>query len=305
MDMQSVALSLNSKLSRNRAAAWRYLRGGPGHFLMYVFGRFRVIRSLVVFAYKTRAAKAALLAARTPAVEPLDASQAARAIVKDGYATGLRLKPSILDELQTLSTTVNCFGEEDFKLPFYVEERAAAEQRYGRKLKVGRFDDLLQTSPAVQSIASDPTIRAIARGYLGCEPALLGARMWWSFASEADAAQQRSLGQGFHYDIDGYRALAFFFYLTDVTPLNGAHICVRGSHSEKPLKALVSLHKSRSDAEIAEWYGLERQMVLCGSAGDGFAEDIFCFHKGLHPEGGDRLILQVRFGLRNYDVKGD
>jgi hypothetical protein len=303
MDMQSLALSFNNKLSRNGNAVWRYIRGGPGHFFMYVFGRFRVIRSTVVWAYKLRSKAAAAPGASL--VDELDSSEAVRALSKDGYAPGLRLRPDVLEELQRFSSTVNCFGEENFQLPFYLDDKTAAEQRYGRKLKVGRFDDVLQTCPAVQGLASDPTVLAIARGYLGTEPALLGARMWWSFASETDAAQQRSLGQGFHYDIDGYRALAFFFYLTDVTPASGPHICVRGSHTEKPLKALVSLHKSRSNSEIAAWYGMERQMVVCGAAGEGFAEDIFCFHKGLQPESGDRLILQLRFGLRNYDAKGD
>jgi hypothetical protein len=60
------------------------------------------------------------------------------------------------------------------------------------------------------------------------------------------------------------------------------------------------MYKGRSDAEIESSYGLERQIVSCGRAGSGFAEDIFGFHKGLHPESGDRLIVQVRYGLRDY-----
>ena len=231
-------------------------------------------------AYKTKAAKTVPTAARTPAVEALDASQAARAIVKDGYVTGLRLKPAVLDELQNLSTTAKCFGEEDFKVPFYAEDRAAAEQRYGRKLKVGRLtiyckhlppcSASLQIQPYAPSHAAT-WARTSVVGRAHVVELRLGNRC-------RAATLARS---GFHYDIDGYRALAFFFYLTKVTPLNGAHICVRGSHMQKPLKALLSLHKSRGDDEIAEWYGAERQIVLCGAAGDGFAEDIFCFHKGL------------------------
>jgi hypothetical protein len=302
MDSQSVALSFSSRLSRSRTAAWRYLRGGPGHFFMYVFGRFEVVRSTVVWAHKRRPSKTAV-AGGVSLLDDVDTGRAVCAISNDGYFSGLRLRADVLDELRRFSSTTTCFGEEDFQFPFDLEDKTAAEQRYGRKLKVGRFDDVLQTCLHVQGLASDPTLLAIARGYLGTEPVLLGARMWWSFASEADAAQQRSLGQGFHYDIDGYRALAFFFYLTDVTPASGPHVCISGSHKEKPLKALLSLHKSRTDAEIAAWYGTERQMVLCGTAGDGIAEDIFCFHKGLHPESGDRLMLQLRYGLCNYDVK--
>jgi hypothetical protein len=108
------------------------------------------------------------------------------------------------------------------------------------------------------------------------------------------------VGQGFHYDIDGYRTLAFFFYLTDVTPSNGAHVYIRRSHVHKKMKHVISIHKGHSDAEIERCYGRERQVVLCGPAGFGFAEDIFGFHRGLHPESGERLMLQVRYGPRDY-----
>jgi len=300
MDMQSVALSFNSRLSRNRTAAWRYMRGGPGHFLMYVFGRFRVIRSMVAWAY-TRRLSSAPVSAGASFIDDVDVDCAVRAILRDGYFSGLRLRADVLEEVRQFSLMSTCFGDEDSQLPFRLADKALAEQRYSRRLKVGRFDDVLQTCPAVLGLASDPTLMAIARGYLGTQPVLLGARMWWSFPAEANATQQMSLGQGFHFDIDGYRALAFFFYLTDVTPSSGPHICVRGSHLEKPLKALISLRKGRSDAEITTWYGTERQVALCGSAGSGFAEDIFCYHKGSHPESGERLILQLRYGLQRYD----
>ena len=45
---------------------------------------------------------------------------------------------------------------------------------------------------------------------------------------------------------------------------------------------------------------LNAKSSLADPAGSGFAEDIFGFHKGLHPESGHRLIVQVRYGLRDY-----
>src|SRR3569833_2712408 len=129
--------------------------------------------------------------------------------------------------------------------------------------------------------------------------------MWWSFATEAAESQQMSMGQGWHYDLDGYRAIAFFFYLTDVDESSGPHILVPGSHLNKPWRGLLSLYKGRSDAEIESWYGKQRHVTICGRAGSGFAEDIFCFHKGLQPTRGERLIVQVRFGVRSYGQSGD
>jgi hypothetical protein len=302
MEIHSATLAPSNAVSRNWAAIWRYMRGGPSHFFMYVFGRFGIVRSFAVWTYKRTQSSVAAVSGSS-LIEDVDVDYAARAISKNGIFPGLRLRREVLENLRQFSSTATCFGEENSRFPFHLSDRAEAEQRYGRPLLVGRLDNILQACPAVKDLASDPTLLAIAGRYLGCQPVFLGARIWWSFASGADAAQQMNLGQGFHYDIDGYRALAFFFYLTDVTPLSGPHICVRGSHTEKPLKSLISFHKGRSDAEIDRWYGTERQMTVRGAAGDGFAEDIFCYHKGLHPERDDRLILQLRYGLRDYRNK--
>ncbi len=124
--------------------------------------------------------------------------------------------------------------------------------------------------------------------------------MWWSFATQSTPAEQSKSGQRFHYDLDGYRSLAFFFYLTDVNEEAGPHICVRGSHKRKQLSHLLSLRRSRTDEQIERAFGDSALKTLQGRAGRGFAEDIFCFHKGLRPIKRDRLVLQLRFGLRDY-----
>jgi|SRR5580704_14079437 hypothetical protein len=276
-----------------------YLKGGPGHFLMYVFGRFRLVRSFMVWIYSLRNTKP-LPAAGQTLVEDVDADEAARRISQDGFFRGLQLRQDVVEQLLTFSSMATCFGDGKPDLPFLYRNKDSAERQSGRAFKLGKYQHALLASPLLQALASDTQLLAIARKYLQTEPVLIGARMWWSFAGPTDAIRERTSGQGFHYDIDGYRALAFFFYLTDVGPSNGPHIYVRGSHVEKQLRHIVSMYKSRSDAEIERSYGLERQIVSCGRAGSGFAEDIFGFHKGLHPESGDRLIVQVRYGLRDY-----
>jgi hypothetical protein len=226
-------------------------------------------------------------------------------ICRDGFCSGLCLRPEIVQQLVTFSSLATCFGEGKLDRPFRYADKGSAEQHYGQTFKLGSYRYALLASPVLQALASDPQLVAIARKYLLTEPVLIGARMWWSFAGPAAAEEQMKAGQSFHYDLDGYRALAFFFYLSDVGPSNGPHIYVRGSHLKKPLRYLVSLYKGRSNSEIAKYYGLESQVVSCGSAGSGFAEDIFGFHKGLHPERDDRLIVQVRYGLHDYGTGRD
>jgi hypothetical protein len=253
----------------------------------------------MVWIYSLRSTKA-LPATGQTVVEVVDTDEAARRVRQDGFFRGLQLRQKVVEQLLTFASMATCFGEGNLEFPFLYSNKESAERESGRTYKLGRYQQAFLASPVLQALASDPQLLAIARKYLRTEPVLIGARMWWSFAGPTDAKREKASGQGFHYDIDGYRALAFFFYLTDVGPSNGPHVYVRGSHMKKRVKHLVTMYKGRSDAEIEDSYGLDRQIVSCGTAGSGFAEDIFGFHKGLHPESGDRLIVQVRFGLRDY-----
>jgi hypothetical protein len=279
--------------------SYPYIKGGPGHFFMYVLGRFRVVRLAMVGIYSLRRSTPSPTSQATY-IQDVDVAAAARTIAKDGFVHGLSLRPEVVEQLLAFSSMATCFGDGKTQFPFAYRDREAAEQQFSRTFRLGRYNHAFLASPVLQALASDKQLLAIARKYLKTEPVLLGARMWWSFAGPVTAEEQKKAGQGFHYDIDGYRALTFFFYLTDVGMTNGPHIYVRGSHVKKKLKHIVSMYKGRTDEEIAESYGLERQVVSCGPKGSGFAEDIFGFHKGLSPETGDRLIVQLRFGLRDY-----
>ena len=73
----------------------------------------------------------------------------------------------------------------------------------------------------------------------------------------------------------------------------------------KPWRTYFSLSRVQTDEQIRRYYGQERIATLEGPAGSGFAEDTVCFHKGLHPERNDRLVLQVRFGIRDYGAGSD
>jgi hypothetical protein len=286
----------------------RYLEGGPGHFFMYVFGRFRPVRAFMVWRYSRRSAPALPIdrpvqvgTTESNLAATVDVNKVASDLQRDGVSTGLTLRHDTVQELLSYASVATCYGDAKPENAF----------RYGdydgtvRPFRLGRYTNALHSCRALQSLAADPQLVAIARKYLGSEPVLIGARMWWSLAGPADELQKKRAGQGFHYDIDGYRGLTFFFYLTDVGPSSGPHLYVRGTHKRKALKHLVSLHKAQSDEEVEARYGVDRQIVLCGPAGSGFAEDIFGYHKGLPPDE-DRLIAQVRFGLHDYGTtKGD
>ncbi len=92
-----------------------------------------------------------------------------------------------------------------------------------------------------------------------------------------------------------FRALKFFFYLTDVDESNGPHVCVLGSHRRKRLRHLFTFLIGQEDKDIIDFYGDANIRTMCEKAGHGFAEDPMCFHKGNPPTGNPRLMLEVVF----------
>jgi hypothetical protein len=282
----------------------RYWVHGPRHLLRYILGRFGPVRSYMVWRYSQRTSIPAL-ASTSSIVTTADVDEVVRNICQDGYCPALNLRREVIEQLLTFSSLATCYGDGKEDFPFHYSDRHEAQRLAGQQFRLGRYNGALNASHAFRALASDAQLLAIARKYLRTEPVLIGARMWWSLAGPADYRQKADAGQSFHYDIDGYRGLAFFFYLTDVGQAAGPHVYVRGTHIKKSWRHLFTLYKGRTDAEIDESYGPENQVLLCGPAGSGFAEDIFGFHKGLGPESVDRLIVQLRFGLRDYGTGFD
>ena len=148
---------------------------------------------------------------------------------------------------------------------------------------------------------------AIAAKFLGTPPVHVASELWWSFPVTATLSEQLQAAQVFHYDLDDYRFIKFFFYLTDVDLSSGPHVLLRGSHKNKKLShQLLGVRcASKGDREIVECYGADNLIAICGSAGLGFAEDSTCFHKGTLPTEKERLLLQIEYAINNYeDIRG-
>ena len=102
---------------------------------------------------------------------------------------------------------------------------------------------------------------------------------------------------GFHFDLEDWRQLKVFFYLTDVGPDNGPHRYVRGSHTKRPLRHQFTLFVGKTEQQINEAYGTEAVTTMLGSAGTGFIEDPFGFHTATPVRAGRRLVLEISFGV--------
>ncbi|MBK1992644.1 phytanoyl-CoA dioxygenase family protein, partial [Campylobacter sp. 2018MI35] len=129
-------------------------------------------------------------------------------------------------------------------------------------------------------LRDDPALRAVAIAYLGKSAVWNRTRLWWSFPAErvSDADLHAASQDKYHFDMNGWRTLKFFFYLRAVDEAAGPHRCIPGTHTSRPLRHQLTLTVGRPTDELERIYGKERFMTVLGDAGTGFAEDPFIFH---------------------------
>lgn len=154
--------------------------------------------------------------------------------------------------------------------------------------------DLLEL-PDVQDLLADTSLLALVQDYLGCAPTADVLGMWWHTAFQDHPDSMAA--QYFHFDMDRFKWLKVFIYLTDVGPDNGPHAFVRGSHRTGaiPSHILQRGYVRLSDEEVAEHFPAKDILAFTAPRGSIIVEDTRGLHKGVHVRDGARLVLQLQF----------
>lgn len=268
---------------------------------MSVFGRFYFFRFLSVSFSQNQA----LATKQSSSFESLDTEKIVKTLRQDGVYSGIKLPQFILEQVLDFAYKTECYGDAEHHLGFFYYQKELAEKACSKAFNLAQYFNVDTHCPAIARLSKDPLLLEIAQSYIGAKPVYTGSRLWWIFAVEQAEYNPNKVVSFFHYDLDDYRCLRFFFYLTDVDLNSGPHVCVLGSQNHKKFTHLLSPIKRRSDQEIVNFYGKERIVTLRGKAGWGFAEDTFCYHKATPPLRRDRLMLQVQFALKDYGVHHD
>jgi hypothetical protein len=285
-------------LSRIRARLPVYVadfRDDPKWLLMFIAARFVWVRRLMAFPARDRPTAAA----RSRIFPEMDVDRVAEKLDRHGVYRGLHLPAEIVDRMVAFADRTPCFGNFDRDLSFRHHEHHQAQIDAGRPILVGHYLDRLTACPEAAAIQADPVLRSIARRYLRADPVVISCRMWWSFPASGygEADLKRASQDRFHFDLNDWRSLKFFFYLTEVDSESGAHVYVRGSHRKRRLSHQFSPFVGKSHADIIGFYGENRLMQICGRAGFGFAEDPFGFHMGTVATKRPRLMFEVEYGV--------
>ena len=139
--------------------------------------------------------------------------------------------------------------------------------------------------PHVLQLANNEHILRIVRTYFNCQPTISNLSIWWSLPTDEEPEE----AENFHRDMDDWRQLKLFIYLTDVTDGFGPHVFVKESHR---IRRALKIRRY-SDEEIVDIFDAQRIVTFYGPQGTCFLENTFGFHKGTAARIGDRLLLQV------------
>ena len=143
--------------------------------------------------------------------------------------------------------------------------------------------------PGLVALMNRADILALAAAYLGCKPTISSVGVRWTFPGAARGARF----QHYHRDLDDWRFLKLFVYLTDVDEGGGPHVYVRGSHRTRfPLMA-----ESYDEAGLLARYGPAAITPILGSCGTSFIADTLGVHRAGSPQSAPRLILQIQYSL--------
>lgn len=146
------------------------------------------------------------------------------------------------------------------------------------------------TAPYLLELANDPKILKIAAAYFGCKPLISVVSAWWSYPTALGPQQ----AENFHRDVDDWRFLKLFLYLTNVETENGPHVFVRWSPQTDKLTAIKRL----TDEDVIHTFGRQSIATITGKSGTAFLENTYGLHKGTPVESGSRLLFQVIYSLQ-------
>ncbi|MDQ8730009.1 hypothetical protein [Bradyrhizobium sp. LHD-71] len=271
------------------------IKENPRWLPMFTLGRVMLFRKL---AWRLNAPPAQLDLTNTLFPE-VDTEQVAERLRRDGLFQGFRLPADISSEISSFARRTPCFGNFDRKLELLARDHRAAEFATGRAILTGHFFERVLDCEAARRLQQDPLLLQIAQNYLGGEARVTATRLWWSFPTEraSDYDLHFASQNRFHFDLDDWRMIKYFFYIEAVDQDSGPHLYVLGSHRQRLLRHQFTLLVGQSSEDIERIYGREAIVELTGAQGFGFVEDPFGFHTGSLARSGPRLALEIAFGV--------
>jgi hypothetical protein len=158
--------------------------------------------------------------------------------------------------------------------------------------------DILET-PGIMELINHPRLLALVEAILGCKPTLSDVSLWWlyhNYDREEEAHNHTGYASSpleYHRDIDNWRVVRVFLYLTDVDTESGPHSYLRGTQlMNLPIFRRVNLADHQPLHRL-----LQNRLDITGPAGTLIVMDPFGLHRAIVPKTRDRLMLAFSYSL--------
>ena len=207
----------------------------------------------------------------------------------NGICKNLHIKQKLIEQIN-IETNQKLFKINRTNDYFKISDKKENDGIYIARL-INPHNEIKQ----INKIIFNKNIIDIVRSYLECEPIFLSSQIWWSFPyhdKEKNHSNPPNNEYGFHYDVDDFKFLKLFIYLSDVGDLNGPHVYIKNS-GNKSFKEYLDRRITDEEAHLR--YN-DRITKLTGKSGSCFIEDTSFFHKGTNPlSKNGRCILQILY----------
>ena len=262
----------------------------------YIFGRFLTIRRAYSLYKKLLPASSNKFEGirSTSIFDKLNVNHAVKDLQQTAVALDFNLPNDIVEDIKQFAANSQLKA---CNLPytFFYKDINKGELPDGNVVAIGYIVEP-KKSQSIQKVLLDPLLYQTVENYLGYKPSNYEIRLYYSFVSNLTDQERRARNQtiDYHFDVHAFNFCYAHFYITDTDRASGAHLLVKSSHKEKPIKYLLS-SACKSDKEISKYYAQSNCLLIEGQGGTGFLEDTSCYHKALAPVSQDRLLLQIRF----------
>lgn len=227
--------------------------------------------------------------------ENIDVDIAIKELNEDGIFKNINLPDEytekILDYCKKKNFNFN--RDKNQKIPF--NKRKNQKNLYIMNLMNPHLD-----CEIIDRIFKDEKIISIVKKYLGVAPKINSTQIFWSipcFDEDGKPANTPNKEFGYHYDVDGFKFLKLFFYLTDVPDeYSGNHVFIKKNNESKLFQERI--FRRISDEKIEKHYK-NRIFNVIGKKGTGFIEDTSFYHKGNFPYK-ERGIIACTYNISDW-----
>ena len=215
--------SLIQRVRARAPAYWPLMREQPMWAVMFTFSRINAARRLERLissaGYKTPKE------VTDSVFTHVDPEKVVSTLIEEGVYQGLKLPDDIVREITAFAEVHPIFAKDAPDKGFLPRDYREANKDRERDVLAAYYFEGAEKCPVIMKLREDPALRSIAGAYLGQPSILIRTRLWWSFPAErvTDGDLHLAAQNRFHFDIDGWRTLKFFFYLTPTDEGAGPH----------------------------------------------------------------------------------